>query len=74
MIQLYEFDTFVYSIAVLFVIFGLIAFIGILWYNTLHRGIDSRNTVSSSTSNNKSKNNVKCIPQPTVILGDVKYY
>jgi hypothetical protein len=70
MIQIYAFDTFEYSVAVLFVIFMLIVFIGILWYNTLHRQI----IVDISQNNNNNHNNIKCITQPNKLLGDTKFY
>ena len=78
MIQIYAFDTFEYSVAVLFVIFMLILFIGILWYNTLHRQITIDNSQSSNSKNSKnsknSNNSVKCIPQPSKLQGDAKFY
>jgi len=75
MIQIYSFDTFEYSVAVLFVIFMLILFIGILWYNTLHRQITIDNSQSSNSKNSKNSNNsVKCIPQPSKLQGDAKFY
>lgn len=78
MIQLYDFDPFEYSVAILFVIFMLILFIGILWYNTLHRKFtidNSHNSQSINSKNSKnSNNNVKCIPQPSNLLGDTKFY
>lgn len=75
--QIYNFDAFEYSVAVLFVIFMLIVFIGILWYNTLHRQINVDYGISKSKGNkgNNNKNNdVKCIPQPSKLLGESKYY
>ncbi len=75
MIQLYDFDPFEYSVAILFVIFMLMLFIGILWYNTLHRQYTVDNSQSNNSKNSKnSNNNVKCIPQPSKLLGDAKFY
>jgi len=73
--QIYNFNQFEYSVAVLFVIFMLMLFIGILWYNTLHRQIyvDYDNRAGTGKSNNKN-NNVKCIPQPSNLLGNARYY
>ena len=75
MIQLYDFDPFEYSVAILFVMFMLMLFIGILWYNTLHRQytVDNSQSINSKNSKN-SNNNVKCIPQPSILLGDAKFY
>ena len=71
--QIYNFNQFEYSVAVLFVIFMLMLFIGILWYNTLHRQIYIDYDNSTSKSNNKN-NNVKCITQPSNLLGNARYY
>jgi len=72
MIQLYDYDEFTFSIAILFALFGLIGFIGILWYNILQRGDI---WVSSGNTNNYSdETGVRCISQPTNIPGNKKYY
>ena len=72
--QIYEFDIFAYSVAVLFVIFMLMLFIGILWYNTLHREFTIDNTGKQSQTSSKNDNRVRCIPKPTEIKGDAKFY
>lgn len=74
MIQNYKFDAFEYSVAVLFVIFMLIVFIGILWYNTLHRQINVDYGNSKSKDSKNKNNDVKCIPQPSKLLGNTNFY
>jgi len=73
--QIHQFDTFKYSLAVLFVIFMLMLFIGILWYNTLHREFTIDNTgKQSQTSTGNNNNRLRCIPKPPEILNDSKFY
>jgi hypothetical protein len=72
-----SFDSFTFMMILLFVYLVLILFIFMLIYNNIH---GTKKELVSALSSSKSNNNAttttcsNCIPSPTPLLGESKYY